>query len=140
VILYELFSRTLLLYTHTPANSPNDSLAYAERVSQGFRPSRPRSFPADLWQVVERCWDPDPTARPPASWVLQQLQQLQEAEQAAAAAAAASSILGGLLARSKRLFKQGSGDDRSSGTISSVKLSSSKVGRRTGHQQCQARP
>jgi hypothetical protein len=88
VILYELFSRSLLLYTHTPANTPADSEAYAAHVSRGFRPLRPKSFQAGVWRVVERCWAADPTARPAAAWVLQQLQTLLQAQEAAEATAA----------------------------------------------------
>ncbi|KAF6255281.1 kinase-like domain-containing protein [Scenedesmus sp. NREL 46B-D3] len=105
VILYELFSRSLLLYTHTPANSPADSEAYAARVSRGFRPQRPTNFHAGVWRVVERCWAADPTARPAAAWVLQQLQQLLVAEEAAAAQAAlhkSSSGVAGVLSRLRR--------------------------------------
>ncbi|WIA40717.1 hypothetical protein OEZ86_004407 [Tetradesmus obliquus] len=87
VILYELFSRSLLLYTQTPASKPSDTEAYAARVAGGFRPPRPVNMHAGVWGVIERCWAADPTARPAAAWVLQQLQQLLQAEEAAAAAA-----------------------------------------------------
>eukprot|EP00775_Hariotina_reticulata_P001310 gene1310-1653_t len=93
VILYEIFSKTLMLYTHTPANSPDDCLRYAQKVADGYRPSCPKSFPRAVWRIVERCWHADPSARPPASWVLLQLQQLQDADEAAAAHKAAPSRL-----------------------------------------------
>ncbi|KAF8055467.1 rckA [Scenedesmus sp. PABB004] len=98
VILYELFGRVLLFYTHTPANSPDDALAYAARVAGGFRPERPRSMPQGVWDVVSRCWAHDPAARPSAAWVLQQLQQLLDAEEAAGAAAPPAGGLAGLRA------------------------------------------
>lgn len=90
VILYELFSRSLLLYTHTAANSPEDCTNYARRVANGFRPNRPKKFPIGVWQIVNRCWDASPDTRPSAAWVLQQLQQLLDAEEASAAAAKAA--------------------------------------------------
>jgi hypothetical protein len=107
VILYELFSRSLLLYTHTPANTPADSEAYAARVARGFRPKQPKSFPAGVWRVVERCWAADPTARPAAAWVLQQLQQLLQAEEAAAATAAQLKSSTGVAGVLNRLRKSG---------------------------------
>lgn len=82
VILYELFSRSLLLYTHTPATSPADSMRYAKRVSQGYRPNCPKNVPTAVWQVIDRCWSQDPCARPSAAWVKQQLQLLLDKEEA----------------------------------------------------------
>lgn len=103
VILYELFSRSLLLYTHTPANSPADCMKYAAQVASGFRPACPKAFHRGVWQVVERCWDPNPHARPSAAWVLQQLQQLLDAEEAAAAAKAETAGMKGVA----RAFSKG---------------------------------
>lgn len=37
VMLYELFSRSLVIYTHTPANCAEDCERYAGKVAQGYR-------------------------------------------------------------------------------------------------------
>jgi len=76
VILYELFSRSLLIYTHTPANSARDCEHYASRVAEGYRPKHPKTVPDDVWAIIEACWQQNPAARPAASEVLQQLQGL----------------------------------------------------------------
>lgn len=101
VMVYELFSRTLLLYTHTLANSPSDSMRYAKRVSEGYRPKCPKNFSKDVWHIIERCWSHDAAARPSAAWVRQQLQQLLAAEESATAAAPTFGGLRGLLQRSR---------------------------------------
>jgi serine/threonine protein kinase len=86
VMLYELFSRTLLIYTHTPANSPADCEKYAGQIAQGFRPKHVKQIPAGVWEIIESCWEQDPADRPSAKKVLRKLQeQLQQAQEAAAA-------------------------------------------------------
>lgn len=86
VMLYELFSRTLLLYTHTPANSPADCEKYAGQIAQGFRPKHVKQIPPGVWEIIESCWEQDPADRPSAKKVLRKLQeQLQQAQEAAAA-------------------------------------------------------
>lgn len=93
VILYELFSRTLLIFTHTPANSPADCEHYAARIASGFRPRHVKSIPLGVWELIQACWEQDPGNRPSAAEVLQKLQVLlQEAHAAAAANAAAGPI------------------------------------------------
>jgi hypothetical protein len=93
VILYELMSRSLLLYTHTPANKPEDCLRYAGKVAAGFRPRQPKIIPDIIWAVIEACWEQEPADRPPATWVVQQLQQLLAQEQEAAAQRAGSGLM-----------------------------------------------
>jgi serine/threonine protein kinase len=86
VMFYELFSRTLLIYTHTPANSPADCETYAARISEGFRPKRVKCMTEEVWELIEDCWDQDPGARPAAKEVLTRLQRLLAQAQAAEAA------------------------------------------------------
>lgn len=86
VMLYELFSRTLLIYTHTPANSPADCEKYAGQIAKGFRPKHVKQIPPGVWEIIESCWEQDPADRPSAKKVLRKLQeQLQQAQEAAAA-------------------------------------------------------
>lgn len=86
VMLYELFSRTLLIYTHTPANKPDDCEHYAARISDGYRPKRVRAMTDEVWELIEACWHQDPSARPAARDVLLRLQRLLAQAQAADAA------------------------------------------------------
>lgn len=85
VMFYELFSRSLLIYTHTPANKPSDCEHYASQIAEGFRPKRVKIIPPEVWDIIEACWDQDPTARPAASEVLHKLQKLLQQAQAEAA-------------------------------------------------------
>jgi hypothetical protein len=75
-MLYELVSRVLLLFTETPANSPDDCEAYAAKVAEGYRPSRPKSFPVEVWQLVDACWAQQPGVRPSSGQVVERLQQI----------------------------------------------------------------
>jgi serine/threonine protein kinase len=84
VMFYELFSRTLLIYTHTPANSPADCERYASQIAQGFRPRRPKVIPAELWELIESCWEQDPADRPTAAEVLRKLRDLLKAAESSA--------------------------------------------------------
>lgn len=86
VMLYELFSRSLLIYTHTPANNPEDCEHYAAQISNGFRPKRVKAMTDEVWELIEACWDQDPAARPAARVVLLRLQRLLAQAQAAEAA------------------------------------------------------
>lgn len=100
VILYELFSRTLLIYTHTPANDASDCERYAARVAEGYRPKRPKSIPDEVWRIIEACWQQEPTDRPAASDVLRQLQQLLQ-QTAAAPKGLAGFSMGKLFGRTR---------------------------------------
>lgn len=100
VMFYELFSRTLLIYTHTAANSPADCEKYAAQIAEGFRPKHVKLIPPELWELIEACWEQDPLDRPSAAAVLRKLQHLlRQAQEAAAAKAAGGSKLGKLLHR-----------------------------------------
>ncbi len=89
VIIFELVSRTLLLFSETPAKSPADAERYAARVAGGYRPSRPRSLSDNaLWALIQDCWAQDPAARPSAAAVAFRLQQLVDAARERQAAAA----------------------------------------------------
>lgn len=99
VMLYELFSRSLLIYTHTPANSPADCEHYASRIAEGFRPKRVKLITDEAWEIIDACWKQDPTARPSASEVYQKLQKLQQQVQASAAAKGSKPAFGKLFGR-----------------------------------------
>ncbi|KAH8832201.1 kinase-like domain-containing protein [Flagelloscypha sp. PMI_526] len=58
-------------------NHPNDA-AVCFDVAQGRRPIRPSQgdFHDDLWDIVQMCWDQNPTSRPESSFVLDSLTNL----------------------------------------------------------------
>jgi hypothetical protein len=99
VMLYELFSRSLLIYTHTPANSPADCEHYASRIADGFRPKRVKLITDEAWEIIDACWQQDPTARPSASQVYVKLQKLLHQAQAGAAAKGSKPAFGKLFGR-----------------------------------------
>jgi hypothetical protein len=99
VMLYELFSRSLLIYTHTPANSPADCEHYASRIADGFRPKRVKLITDEAWEIIDACWQQDPTARPSASEVYLKLQKLLHQAQAGAASKGSKPAFGKLFGR-----------------------------------------
>lgn len=42
---------------------------YARKVSQGYRPARPKRMSDGAWQLIEACWQQDPVLRPHMSEV-----------------------------------------------------------------------
>ncbi|WIA35001.1 hypothetical protein OEZ86_003497 [Tetradesmus obliquus] len=78
VMLYELAARCLLLFSELPAHPSDPAVAerYAEKVSQGYRPSRPKRMPPGVWELVTECWQQQPAARPAMASVVDALTQL----------------------------------------------------------------
>eukprot|EP00775_Hariotina_reticulata_P006929 gene6929-7147_t len=66
VLLYELTARCLLVFTELPTHTtdPSEPDRYAAKVAQGYRPSRPKKMPQELWDLVAACWQQDPIQRP----------------------------------------------------------------------------
>jgi len=60
---------------------PNCNMGFiAEKVIKGEHPGRPQGgegvwFTDDLWEMLERCWSPQPERRPAVDTVLQCLEQ-----------------------------------------------------------------
>lgn len=66
VIMYELLSRTHVLYTELHSDTSDTSIElYAERVSEGYRPRYTPRIAPEYWQLLQRCWAQDPAVRPP---------------------------------------------------------------------------
>ncbi|WIA30321.1 hypothetical protein OEZ86_000409 [Tetradesmus obliquus] len=88
VVLYELAARCLLIFTELPPSTTDPAITewYAAKVAKGYRPARPKHFNAELWQLVEACWQQEPCARPSMTRVVQVLQGLLADELAAKAA------------------------------------------------------
>lgn len=78
VIMYEIFARSLILFTYTPHSSPADADAYAGRVAAGFRPSRPSHLHPAIWDLITRCWQDHPARRPSMAQVLAELRLMME--------------------------------------------------------------
>jgi DNA-binding helix-hairpin-helix protein with protein kinase domain len=78
VLVFELFSRGMLLFTELPtcASSPDVTEAYAARVAAGYRPARPRGLRDAVWRLVSDCWEHDPALRPSMAQVLARLAEL----------------------------------------------------------------
>ncbi|KAF8069472.1 mpv17 [Scenedesmus sp. PABB004] len=66
VLLYELLAKTMVLFTELPTYSTDPVVLedYAEKVSKGYRPARPKSFSDAAWELVSACWAQEPTQRP----------------------------------------------------------------------------
>eukprot|EP00775_Hariotina_reticulata_P012407 gene12407-12542_t len=66
VLLYELTARCMLFFTELPTNTSDASEPdrYAAKVAQGYRPSRPKKMPQELWELISACWQQDPIRRP----------------------------------------------------------------------------
>jgi serine/threonine protein kinase len=52
------------------------TVVFEEAVAAGLRPSLPSSLPPSLAHLIQRCWAPDPRARPPFSEIVALLQSL----------------------------------------------------------------
>jgi len=63
-ILYEVFSGSLLLVSHTDVGSPRATVTYAHRVALGYRPVVPKHFPCELSRIIMACWTADGLDRP----------------------------------------------------------------------------
>lgn len=74
VVMYELLTRSLLLFTHTPAKCLEDAQEYARKVSTGFRPELQPSINPVMWDIIQRCWATEPLDRPDMMEVAEQLE------------------------------------------------------------------
>ncbi len=74
MIMYELFSRTLLSFT---LQDPDVVFAHCRKVcTEGYRPPFPRRMPAGVKSLVQQCWAQDPAARPSMDKVVEALAAL----------------------------------------------------------------
>lgn len=78
VIMWEVFSRNLLVVSETGMQSPQESKMYADRVANGYRPKMPESVPREVRDLVEECTDADSNRRPRFSEVVKRLNDLRE--------------------------------------------------------------
>ncbi|PNH09132.1 Serine/threonine-protein kinase HT1 [Tetrabaena socialis] len=87
ILMYELFGRTSVTYTHISTKLPAFSRMlinadeFAERVAAGYRPPRPKmmnKLPPELWELIEAAWHQDPVRRPDIDEVVEQLEAVAE--------------------------------------------------------------
>ncbi|WIA14836.1 hypothetical protein OEZ85_001555 [Tetradesmus obliquus] len=92
VMLYELAARCLLLFSELPAHPSDPAVTerYAEKVSQGYRPSRPKRMPPGVWELVTACWQQQPAARPAMAGMVRALTQLLAVEERGAGSSGGS--------------------------------------------------
>ncbi|KAG2493580.1 hypothetical protein HYH03_008099 [Edaphochlamys debaryana] len=85
ILIYELFGRTSLTYTHISTKLPAFSRMlinaedFADRVAAGYRPPRPNGMsklPPELWELIESAWHQDPVQRPDIDSVVETLEAL----------------------------------------------------------------
>lgn len=69
MVIYETISG------HLPFHKYSD-LSVFQRVLEGRRPPRGRGFADSLWEMLQRCWEPRPDARPMVKEVLQCLERV----------------------------------------------------------------
>ncbi|GLI61554.1 hypothetical protein VaNZ11_003948 [Volvox africanus] len=87
VLMYELFGRTSITFTHISTRLPAFSRMlcnpgeFAERVAAGYRPPRTNQMmrmPPQLWELIEASWHQDPVQRPDIGSMLVALEDLVE--------------------------------------------------------------
>ncbi|GIL56003.1 hypothetical protein Vafri_11478, partial [Volvox africanus] len=87
VLMYELFGRTSITFTHISTRLPAFSRMlcnpgeFAERVAAGYRPPRTNQMmrmPPQLWELIEASWHQDPVQRPDIGSMLAALEDLVE--------------------------------------------------------------
>ncbi|GIM04617.1 hypothetical protein Vretimale_9162, partial [Volvox reticuliferus] len=83
VLMYEVFSRTLLLVAalnmkELRLKGMDTPEGYAQYVAEGYRPPKPLAMPTALYELISACWADDPCARPNMVDVVESLRILQE--------------------------------------------------------------
>ena len=68
MVIYETISGNVPFHKHT-------DLAVFVKVLEGERPPREAEFADSLWEMLERCWSPQPSSRPNIRDVLQCLEE-----------------------------------------------------------------
>jgi serine/threonine protein kinase len=80
IILWELFSRVLTgKYARPYSEYPQVTLGFTviiKAAKNNLRPTIPSSMPAPIKELIENCWDPEPTNRPDCETVLKRLEEI----------------------------------------------------------------
>lgn len=80
VVMYELFTRTLLVFTQIATHVVDTEAPerYARKVAGGYRPPRAACIDDETWELISRCWAQDPVERPSMASVVVTLEGMRE--------------------------------------------------------------
>lgn len=78
IILYELFSRRMLVADFMNTNEFDESKNHAYRVAAGFRPPCPSFMPEEMKRLVEKCWAGPPELRLPMVEITKKLKGIRD--------------------------------------------------------------
>ncbi|KAK8890603.1 hypothetical protein M9Y10_035383 [Tritrichomonas musculus] len=60
-IIYKMFTNKILFADKRPIRSHQQ---YMMKIGKGLRPVRPDSIPDKYWDLIQHCWDQEPSSRP----------------------------------------------------------------------------
>ena len=76
IVIFEIFSKRLLVADYMNTADWDESQTHAERVSNGWRPAFPVNMPESIRKLVDKCWAGIPELRPTREKVLHRLQEI----------------------------------------------------------------
>ena len=79
IILYELFSRRLILSDFLNVMEYDESEMFAQKALSGYRPPFPSFMSQEIRDIVNKCWSGIPELRPTMSEVVKELSALRSA-------------------------------------------------------------
>jgi hypothetical protein len=84
----DIFAAALMLYQIFAQNSissafqtESDAYAFAQRVTNGYRPPHPKKFPPKLVELLDASWAESPVQRPTAVQMLAQLRHFEKSSE-----------------------------------------------------------
>eukprot|EP01024_Parvocaulis_polyphysoides_P014822 TRINITY_DN1621_c0_g2_i1.p2 TRINITY_DN1621_c0_g2~~TRINITY_DN1621_c0_g2_i1.p2 ORF type:complete len:263 (-),score=15.10 TRINITY_DN1621_c0_g2_i1:198-986(-) len=77
IIVWELFARFVIQVKVAPSGTPQEVINYAKEAAFGTRQAIPKSWPKQLQNLVELCWNQDPKLRPNFDIICEQLIEMQ---------------------------------------------------------------
>ncbi|OHT04697.1 hypothetical protein TRFO_27695 [Tritrichomonas foetus] len=72
ILLYKMFENKLQLDDKKPIRSPQQLMM---RIGKGCRPIKTPAIPDHYWEIITKCWDKDPEARPTFQAIVNILKQ-----------------------------------------------------------------
>ena len=76
ICAYELCHKYMMIFAISVTGTEEEIMRYAQRVSQGFRPTLREDFPAELKSIIQEAWHEDPKKRPSMTMIVKRLQAL----------------------------------------------------------------
>lgn len=77
VIMFELFSKSLLSARYQNTNDYDESENHAAKVAAGYRPPFPAFIPETVQALITRCWATEPSLRPKMCEVVEELKRIE---------------------------------------------------------------